>query len=73
MKPQTKRVLRHLEIYGKITPMRAWELCGVYRLSARIYELRKAGYNIVKEHVQVFNRYGEKCRVAEYRLESGNE
>lgn len=45
--------------------MQAFELYGITRLSGRIFDLRKAGHNIVSIDCDVTNRYGEKCRVAE--------
>lgn len=42
---------------------------GVYRLAARINELREKGYKIGSRSKQVLNRFGEKCRVSEYYLE----
>jgi hypothetical protein len=50
--------------------MDAWNYLGVYRLGARIWDLKnKRGINITKHMVDVPNRYGETCKVAEYRLE----
>ena len=36
-----------------ITPMDALELCGCFRLSARIADLKKRGYEIITEKVKV--------------------
>lgn len=48
MKPtQNELVLRHLLIKGSITPLEALTEYGCFRLGARIYELKKKGYNIV--------------------------
>lgn len=44
--PQTKTVLKHLEKRGTISPMEALMTYGIYRLSARINELRRVGYKI---------------------------
>lgn len=49
----------------RITPMDALEAYGCLRLSARIYDLRKAGWAITREMVDV----GDGKRVAEYRME----
>lgn len=66
--PQTERVLRYLKQHHIINPLKAWSKCGVYRLSDVIYKLRKQGYDIETEDVIVKNQFGEKCRVAQYRL-----
>ena len=68
---QCDRVLTYLENHKGITPMDAWNYLGVYRLGARIWDLKhKRGIAIKKIMVDVPNRYGEICKVAEYRLEA---
>lgn len=68
MDTQKKRILKHLQRYQKIDPLKAWNYYGVYRLASRISELRAEGYNVVTTDKVVKNKYGEKCRVAEYVL-----
>ena len=65
---QTQRILTYLKQHHIINPLKEWTSCGVYRLSDVIYKLRKQGYDIETEEVIVKNKYGEKCRVAQYRL-----
>lgn len=65
---QEQRILRHLQENRGITQMEATSLYGILRLSGRIFDLRRQGYNIITTMIDVTNRYGEKCRVAEYRL-----
>lgn len=65
---QCARLLARLE-RGPINPMQALVELGIFRLAARINDLRKMGYRIAREMVTVLNRYGESCRVAQYRLE----
>ena len=48
--------------------MQAMDHFGCMRLSGRIHDLREMGYSISSELVEVRNRYGEKCRVSQYRL-----
>ena len=68
---QCDRVLEYLKTHKGITPMDAWSKLGVYRLGARIWDLKhKQGIPIAKYMVDVPNRYGETCKVAEYRLEA---
>ena len=66
---QSDRVLRRLQL-GPMTQLDAWDKCGVSRLAARIFDLRDAGFIISSRTVKVRNRWGETCRVSEYRLEA---
>lgn len=71
---QCDRLLRYLTTHYGITPMEAWNLLGIYRLGARIWDLKhKRGLIIEKQMVDVPNRYGEKCKVAMYRLVGVNQ
>ena len=65
---QNDRLLNHLQTKGSINPMEAWGEIGLYRLAARINDLRNSGHTITRQLVTVSNRFGEKCKVAEYRL-----
>lgn len=65
---QNERLLAHLEEGRAIQPMQAWHNLGIYRLGSRIYDLRKAGHKIKREWITVYNRWGEECRVASYKL-----
>ena len=42
-------ILEYLYLYGSITPLEAIIGLGCYRLGARIWDLRKEGFNIVTE------------------------
>ena len=64
---QKEQILEHIEKYGSITPLEAQRLYGCMRLGARIWDLRKDGYEIVREIVEVETRSG-KARVARYRM-----
>ena len=64
---QKEQILEHIEKYGSITPLEAQKLYGCMRLGARIWDLRKDGYEIVREIVEVETRSG-KARVARYRM-----
>lgn len=65
---QKERLLDYLKNHPSIDPMTAWHDLGIYRLSARINNLRNDGYIIVTEYKQVKNQFGESCSVANYRL-----
>jgi hypothetical protein len=57
-----------MRFHGTITPMEAMSDLGVGRLGARIFDLKMLGYNIETQMIKVQNRYGERVRVAAYRL-----
>lgn len=65
---QTERLREHLEAGNAINPLEAWRSLGIYRLSARIFDLRQAGMDIRGELVEVRNQFGEKCRVKQYSM-----
>jgi hypothetical protein len=60
---QSERLLEALR-KGPITPLDAWRYLGIYRLGARIFDLKRQGHPIVTELLKVGPR-----RVAQYRLE----
>lgn len=68
MESQCKRILAYIDAYGAITSLDAVRDLGCHRLAARIADLRKAGYEIESRMVSVEDRYGEKCRVSEYKI-----
>ncbi len=65
MDAQRALILRHLTAGLTITPREAQDLFGCYRLGARIYDLRQAGWNIITETVEA--ETGNKF--ARYRLD----
>ena len=64
---QTSRLLEHLQSGQSIDPLQSWTKLGIYRLSARIHDLRK-NYPIEGEFVKVKNQFGENVRVKRYYL-----
>jgi len=66
---QNERVLEYLKQHKGLEPMTAWLELGVYRLGARIFDLKKMGHNIKSTSIDVWNRWGEKATVAYYQLE----
>ena len=62
-KSQEKRILNYLQNGGKITPMEALNKFGCLRLSGRIYDLKRKGYNIKSSRITV-----NKKQVAQYSL-----
>jgi len=65
---QTQRLIKYLAENESIDPLTSWIELGIYRLSAVIFDLRNDGYNIITERKEVTNKYGEKCLVANYKL-----
>lgn len=65
---QCDRLLSRLE-RGPVDPMVALNELGIFRLAARIRDLRDEGKKIVKQTVAVTNRFGEPCHVASYSLD----
>ena len=66
MKGSKVRILEHLQTYGTITSMEAFERYGITRLAARISELREKGYDIRTMMVYGRNRYDDAVRYAKY-------
>lgn len=65
---QTQRILKHLETVGSITPREALDLFGCMRLGARIWDLKRAGYPIMKTMECSRNKHGERVSYARYTL-----
>lgn len=65
---QTERILNHLRRCGSITPLDALREFGCMRLGARIYDLKKAGYDIESRIESHKNSYGERVSYARYTL-----
>lgn len=66
---QCDKILRYLRENGSITPVDAMAEFGCMRLAARVADLKKDGYTIVKRMKTGRNRYNDKITFAEYFLE----
>jgi len=68
---QERFVLNYMARYGSIDAKRSIKH-GVYRLSARIFNLRKEGYEIITTYYEVDSRLGDKGKalVAFYSLKT---
>ena len=64
METQLKMILHHLKI-RPLTPMEALVHIGCFRLAARIFDLRKAGYVI---DMKMIEEEETGARYAEYTL-----
>jgi len=70
MKPsQKERVLKYIEDFGSISSFEAYRDLGITQLGARIWELKKDGYDIKTRWKALYNRYLEKVTYKEYYLE----
>lgn len=65
---QCDAIIEYIREFGAITPLDAMRDLGVMRLGARIWELKRSGYSIHGDLVEVDNRWGGKAHVARYRL-----
>lgn len=66
---QSNRLLDYLKTNGTINPLESWQQLGIYRLSDTVFRLRKQGYLIRTDLVEVKNQFNEVCRVANYVFE----
>lgn len=66
---QSNRLLDYLKTNGTINPLESWQQLGIYRLSDTVFRLRKEGYLIRTDLVEVKNQFNEVCRVANYVFE----
>lgn len=66
MDTQNKELLEYLQDHGSITPLEALSKLGIYRLSARIFDLRQDGHRIETNMVEEKDRRGRRCRVSVY-------
>lgn len=66
---QETAVIEYMREKGSITSWEACEELGVTRLSAVIFNLKRAGYNIRSERQAVRNRYGHVAPITRYHIE----
>ena len=64
-----ERILNYLKEHKSITQLEAINLFWDWRLSAKIYVLKKEGYNIRTEQLKVKRTDGKDAYVAKYILE----
>lgn len=66
---QCERLLEYLKEHGSITQAEAMTELGIYRLGARIWDLKnRHGIPIRRTMVKVKNRFNETCSVASYSV-----
>ena len=72
-KSQMLMIREHLRTKGTITSMEAIKLYGCTRLSAKIFNLKRAGWEIDSIPTPGTNRYGETTVFSTYRYVSEPE
>lgn len=65
---QVEMILDHMNRFGSITTLEAFNNYGCTRLASRIHEIRRMGIIVNVETVAVKNRYEETVHVARYKL-----
>lgn len=65
---QKERILQYMKDFGSITQAQAFYDLGVYRLAARISDLRRDKIKIRSQQKAGKNRYGETVYFSEYSL-----
>lgn len=65
---QESKILTHLSDRGPLTALDSLNLYGVMRLAAVVFNLRKAGHDVVTEMVPIEGRDGTAKKIARYSL-----
>jgi hypothetical protein len=65
---QCQLIVDYMNRFTWINPLDAIINCGCYRLASRITDLKKKGYLIIDEWMEVPTRTGGTTRVKRYRL-----
>lgn len=68
MDSQNAEILAYLKRGEAITQAEAVRVFGIYRLSARIFDLRAAGHMVLDQWQTGLNRHGKPVKVKAYRL-----
>ena len=63
---QNERLLSYLKQHRTINPLEAWKELGIYRLGARVFDLKREGHDIHSFRQPVTNQFGEEVKVATY-------
>jgi len=65
---QHEKIIDYMKKNKSITPMEAFNHLGCTKLSTRVGELKKAGFNIESEMEKATDRYGMPIRYKRYWL-----
>ena len=66
---QCNKILNHMRSEGSITAAEAVGKYKIYRLAARVSDLKRRGHNVVSTIVRTVDEDGNRSRYAIYRLE----
>lgn len=69
---QNEMILDYLNKNGSITTYESFTELFITRLSARIHDLKKMGYEFNEEWITKKNRYGKNCSFKKYILRGEN-
>ena len=61
-------VVAYMKEFGSIDPLQGMRDLGIYRLASRIGDLKRKGYLIKSEWLEVGTRYGTTTKVKRYSL-----
>ena len=70
---QTAKVLEYMRTHDGITTLEAFNSLGVTRLSARIWDLKEAGFRIATSWRRVRHRDGTTAQVVLYILQEAKD
>lgn len=73
MAKQHDRIRQYIDDFGSITPMQAFSDLGITKLSTRICEMEKKGFQIKREMIESANRYGEPTHFMKYSKVEEND
>lgn len=75
MQTQCQRIIEYIKKNGSITNLQAKDDLGILCLSARMSNLRQAGYKVITKRESGLNRYGEKTSFCRYYIDfkDGND
>ena len=65
---QAARLLAAVLLGEKVNPLLGWTRLGIYRLSDTKFHLKEMGWPMETVRLEVSNKHGELCHVAEYAL-----
>jgi len=65
---QTDDLIRYLECHGRITALEALDQLGIFRLAARIFDVKQRNFTIHDRMVTGTARNGRRYAVKEYWL-----
>lgn len=65
---QNRAIFHHLQTIGPISAKTAIEQYGCYRLSARIFDIKKRGFEVNTKMIEFTNKNGHRGRYALYSI-----